>query len=118
MATYTREDLNIRILGRLGVHDPGEEPDAADYKLINDGVQQKLEELYRKGWIPFDVDTDQIPARYFNALVGICAVNFIDDFSAYERTTTLASAQQAGTRTLQEFVEEAALGSPTQANYF
>lgn len=118
MATYTRESLIQRILFRLGVQDPNEDVAAEDFELVNDGVQQKLEELYRKGYIPFDVDTNAIPARYFLALVGVCAVQFIDDFSAYDRTTTLASGQQAGMRTLQEFVEEAQLEEPTAADYF
>lgn len=118
MATYTRMSLIQRILFRLGVQDPNEDVAAEDYELVNDGVQQKLEELYRKGYIPFDVDTDAIPARYFNALVGICAVNFIDDFSAFDRTATLASGQQAGMQVLREFAEEAQLESPAQACYY
>ncbi len=122
MATYTRMKLIQRILFRLGVQDPNEDVAPEDYELVNEGVQQKLEELYRKGKIPFDIGTEAtpgvIPARYFTALVGVLAVNFIDDFSAYDRTTTLASAQQAGTQTLNEFVEEAQLESQTQATFY
>lgn len=122
MATYTRMKLIQRILFRLGVQDPNEDVAPEDYELVNEAAQQKLEELYRKGYIPFDIGTEDspgvIPARYFNALVGILAVNHIDDFSAFDRTQTLASGQQAGMQTLREFVEEAQLESPTQANYY
>ena len=122
MATYTRMKFIQRVLFRLGVQDPNADVAPEDYELVNEGTQQKFEELYRKGYIPFDIGTENspgvIPARYFNALVGVCAVNFIDDFSAFDRTATLASGQQAGMQTLREFAEEAQLESPTRAEYF
>jgi hypothetical protein len=117
MATYTRDDLIRRVLFRLGVLDADEAPEASDHTLVNQGLQQKLEELYADGLIPFDVD-GPIPARYFSALCGVCAVQFIDDFSAYDRTATLASGQQAGTAQLWKLREFPDLNAPTQADYF
>lgn len=117
MATYTRDDLIRRVLSRLSVIDADEAPDASDFNLVNDGCQQKLEELYDEGLIPFDID-GPIPARYFLPIVGVCAVQFIDDFSAYDRTATLASGQQAGNRALWEMREQAMLSTPTRVDYF
>lgn len=117
MATYTRDDLVRRCLFRLGVLDADAAPDASDFQLVNDGCQQKLEELYAEGLIPFDVD-GPIPARYFLALTGVCAVQFIDDFSAFDRTATLASGQQAGTAQLWKLRAKQQLETPTQADYY
>lgn len=118
MATYTRADLVTRALQELSVVDANEAPEAEDAALADGYAQQQLEILYEDGLIPFDVDTDQIPARYFLPLVSKLAYRLVNPFSAFDRAEKLLSDDTAADRRLNKLRQRAYMGTTAQADYF
>lgn len=117
MATYTREQLVRALLTEIGALDANEAPDASDAELANERTQQKMEELYEEGLIPFDIDGD-IPARYFLPLVGVIAVTLVLPFGKVSRATALAQNATAGDRALRKLRQRAYVPTTTPATYF
>lgn len=118
MATYTREQLVKSVLTELCEVDVNEAPEAKDFEIVNDRCQSVMEELYEDGFIPFDVDTDQIPARYYTALTFIIAVTLINTYSAQDRGADLRQNAALGQRTLNKLVQQGNLPTVAQADYF
>lgn len=117
MATYSREEFVRQVLVELGVLDATDAPTAEDAVLVGDRRDQKFEELYEEGLIPFDVG-GEIPGRYFLPLVAIVSAECL---TAYGRTAALpevpAKAAQ-GMRMLWKLRQRAYFAVPTQATYF
>lgn len=118
MATYTRAQLISNVLQELSVLDANEAPEAEDFALVEDKVQQQFEILYEDGLIPFDVDTDKIPARYFLPLVSKVAYRLVNAFSAFDRAEKLASDDIAADRRLNKLRQKATIDAPTPADFF
>ena len=118
MATYTREQLVRRSLEELGVLDADDAPEANDYAIANDHTQEMLEMLYEDGFIPFDVDTNAIPARYFLPLVSKVAYRLMTPFSAFDRQEILAVNDQGADRRLAKLLQKSDTPTVTQAEYF
>lgn len=118
MATYTRADLRDAVLQELGVMDPAEAPDAESAKLADDRCQQQLEYLYDDGLIPFDLDSDEVPARYFIPLVRVISECLILPYGQQSRAEVMARNSERGMRDLRRLKAEPYYGTPAQAAYF
>lgn len=118
MATFTRAQLVAQSLRELAVLDANEAPEAEDFAIANQAAQQQLEILYEDGLIPFDVDTDSIPARYFLPLVSKIAYRLVNPFSAFDRAEKLLGDDTAADRRLNKLRQKALITAPTQAEYF
>lgn len=115
MATYDRDEFVRQVLIELGVLDATDAPEAEDAVFVGDRRDQKFEELYEEGLIPFDIDGD-VPARYFLPLVAIVAVECV---TAYGKAVDIFAAKAgAGTRTLWKLRQKPVSGNPTRATYF
>lgn len=118
MATYTRADLRNAVLGELGVLDAVEAPEAEDAVLADDRCQQQLEALYEEGLIPFDLDSDAVPARFFIPLVRVIAELLILPYGAQSRAELLIRNGTEGMKALRRLKAQPYHGSPQQADYF
>lgn len=117
MATYTREELVRSALLEIGALDANEAPDAADGQLADERAQQVLEELHEEGLIPFDVDTDTIPARYFRPVLAIVADALTTPFGRPGSEELFARAER-GRKRLWQFRQKPYIPTPTRATYF
>lgn len=118
MATYNRPQLRTSVLSRLGVLDPAQGPSAEDAATVDQAIQTTLEVLYDDGLIPFDVDTDAIPAPFLDALSFIVAFPLVADFGAFARTEFLALQDRNARKTLRRLKAAPYVGGTTQADYF
>lgn len=117
MATYSREEFVRQVLVELGVLDAAEAPEAEDAQFVGDRRDQKFEELYEEGLIPFDID-GQVPARYFLPLVAIVATECL---TAYGKTATMPEVPAkaaAGMKQLWRLRQRANIATPTRVTYF
>ena len=117
MATYTRDEFVRRVLVELGVLDAEEAPEAVDAVSVGDVTQQKFEELYEEGLIPWDIDGD-IPGRYFLPLLSIVVAECMTSYRKTANVAILAPKAAAGNAQLWKFRERAYFPIPTQADYF
>jgi len=118
VATYTRADLRNKVLGRLGLYDPHTPPAAEDAETVEAEIQQKLEELAGDGFIPFDLDSDAIPAPYMIPLSFIVAIELVSDYGAQGRVQSIALGAERGMRRLARLKAEPYFGQPTRATYY
>lgn len=119
MATYTRAELRNRVLGRLGVLDPVEAPEAEQAELVEDEMQQVFEELYDDGLIPFDWEADAIPGAYMIALSYLIAAGMVVDFGVTgERAARIEAGAGRGLKRLQKLKAKPYMGTPQKAVYF
>lgn len=118
MATYTRAQLIAQVLRELSVLDANEAPEAEDSAVTNQAAQTQLEILYEDGLIPFDVDTDKIPARYFLPLVSKIAYRLVNTYSAFDRAEKLLSDDTGADRRLNKLRQKATIDAPTAVDYF
>lgn len=118
MATYTREQLQRAVLLEVGALDAREAMEADDQRQANDACQQEIERLYELGLIPFDLDSDEIPARYFRPLVMVIAVLLVPSYGAGERASLLASNAVEGEKRLHKLRQPKYIEVETQATYF
>lgn len=117
MATYPREEFVRQVLVELGVLDATEAPEAEDSVFVSDRTDQKFEELYEEGLIPFDVDGD-IPARYFLPLMSIVAMECSASYGSSDRLAVLAPKAADGLRRLWKLRQKPVSGNPTRATYY
>lgn len=117
MATYDRNTLVRDVLLEIGQLDANEAPEATDYQTVNDRAQQKLEELYEDGLIPFDLD-GEIPARYFIPLVRIVAETVYGTYGVSDRAQEFVANAEMGMRQLRRLRSKPVSSTPTTATYF
>ena len=117
MATYDRNSLVRDVLLEIGQLDPNEAPEAVDFETVDARAQQKLEELYEEGLIPFDLD-GLIPARYFIPLVRIIAETVYGTYGVSMRAEEFIGNAIEATKQLRRLRQRAYCGTPTQATYF
>lgn len=118
MATFTRAELRNRVLGRLGVLDAGSAPSAEDAADVDTHIQSVLEELYDDGLIPFDLDSDAIPAPYLIPLSFLVALPLVPDYGMQARELTIAAGAERGMRTLRRLKAKPYYGAPQVATYY
>lgn len=119
MATYTREQLRNRVLGRLGVLDPSEAPESFDSEAVLEQMQHTLEELYEDGLVPFDIDGDEIPAPYMTALSYVIAQPMAPDYGVSgERAAQIEAGYVRGMKRLWRLKSQPYFGTVQQATYF
>jgi hypothetical protein len=118
MATYTRAQLRNQVMEELGLIEASEAPDAGDATLVNARCQQKLEELAERGFIPFDLDSDAIPAKYMPALVKQIAPLLVGPFGLAARRGDIEAQAMQGMAELCRLRQADYIATPTQANYF
>lgn len=118
MATYTRADLRNAVLTELGVLDANADPSPNDAVIADDRCQQKLEYLYDQGLIPFDLDSDEIPARFFIPLVGVISIDLVLAYGVSSRAQLLAAKAADGMQSLRRLKEHRYMGSVQRAEYF
>lgn len=117
MATYTREEFVRQVLIDLRVIGATEAPDAEDYELVNQRVQQKFEELYEEGLIPFDLD-GAVPARYFGPLRSIACAQLYTAYSRNSDAPMYEGKATDGRKQLWKLRQRANFSSTTKATYF
>lgn len=118
MATYTRDRAYHDILVQLGQIDADEPMPAADYQTVRDRYQQEIEFLYERGLIPFDLDTDAIPARFYTSIVAKVAYALMNDYSAFDRKDTLFKAAEDAETRLNQMRQKQQLQQTTSAEFF
>jgi hypothetical protein len=118
MATYTRAQLRNQVMEELGLIEAGETPEASDANLVNARCQQKLEELDERGLIPFDLDSDAIPARYMAALVKQIAPLVVGPFGLQGRREDIELQARQGMAELNRLRQADYVSAPTPATYF
>lgn len=117
MATYSREEFVRQVLVELGVLDATEAPEAEDAVFVGDRRDQKFEELYEEGLIPFDVD-GEVPGRYFLPLVAIVAAECLTAYGKGAILQEIAAKAAGGTRQLWKLRQRAYFATPTVATYY
>lgn len=118
MATYTRDQFVRAVLQEIGVQDANSAPSAADSVLANDRAQQVFETLSHDGLIPFDLDSDTIPAPYFLALVQVVAPHLAVPFGIASRAEMLEVRGQMAMRTLRRLKAQPHFGTVAPAAYY
>lgn len=118
MATYTRADLRNHVLHDLGVLDGGEAAEAEDAEFVERRMQQVLEGLHHDGLIPFNLDSDQIPARYMVPLAQVIAPTVANAFGLGQRLPDFAALAENGMRQLRRMKAQPYFGAPTKATYY
>lgn len=118
MATYTRADLRDAVLRELGVLDAVEAPEAEDAVMADDRCQQQLEALHDDGLIPFDLDADAIPARYFLPLVRVIAEALVLPYGQQSRAELMIRNAAEGLKALRRLKAPPFYGAPQPADYF
>lgn len=118
MATYTRADLRNAVLQELGVIDGQGTPSEEDAVLADDRCQQQLEALYDDGLIPFDLDADEIPGRFFMALVMVIAPTLMNAFGVMDRAQSLMQGAMVGGKKLARLKAHRYIGQPVHSEYF
>src|SRR5687767_8927214 len=119
MATYTKAQLVKSVLLKLGQVDANEAPEAEDFEDTAIAAQSKLEELYDDGLIPFDLDGEEIPARYLTSLAFLIAQPLMSDYAMTpEREARIERGAEAGLRTLRRLKQLPYYGAPVQATYY
>lgn len=117
MATYSREEFTRQVLIELSVLDATEAPEAEDSVFVGMRAEQKLEELYEEGLIPFDLD-GEIPARYFLPLVSIVAIECAPAYGQVDMLPILAPKAAAGMQRLWKLRQRPYVWTPTEATHF
>lgn len=117
MAVYSRTEFIRQVLLELGVLDPNEAAEASDHEGIDSRTQQKFEELYEEGLIPFDLD-GEIPARYFLPLVRIVACECLNLYGQQDKAAILEANAASGVRQLWKLRQRPYVGNPTAATYY
>lgn len=118
MATYTRADLRDAALREIGVLDATEAAEAEDAQLANDRCQQTLEYLYDEGLIPFDLDSDSIPARYFLPLVRVIADTLVTPYGQIARAVEIKQNAADGMRALHKLKANPYYGTTLKATFY
>ncbi len=118
MATYTRIELRNAVMHDLAVLDAQEAPLAEDAELVTKRVQATLELLNDEGLIPFDLDGDEIPARYLVPLVQVIAPTLLGAFGKLDEKGPRDADAREGMRALRRLKAAPYFGTPAQANYF
>lgn len=118
MATYTRAQLRNQVMEELGLIEASDAPDAGDAALVDRRCQQKLEELYEAGKIPFDIDADVIPARYMAALVKVISPLVVGPFGLNDRRADIEGQARQGMVEINRLRQAEVIATPVQATYF
>ena len=121
MATYKKLELCLAALGELGVLDGQStqgNPSPDDEKLAEQVRQQEMEYLYDQGLIPFDIDTDEIPARFFSPLKMIIAEALILPFGVISRSQFIEAKAEKAMQKLSRLKNHRYMGTPVQTEYF
>lgn len=116
MATYTREEFVRQVLVELTVLDANEAPEAEDAVLVGQKTDQKFEELYEEGLLPFDI-SGEIPGRYFLPLVAVVANECTGAFTP-PHVAELEAKSVKGMKRLWKLRQRAYFGVPTEATYY
>lgn len=117
MATYSREKFVRDVLLELRMVDAAEAPEAEDAATIGEKTQQKFEELYEDGLLPFDIE-GEIPARYMIPLVYVVARECAGSYPVGDRAMELESKGIDGLARLWKMRDKFAAGEPATAEYF
>ena len=118
MATYTRIELRNAVLQDLAVIDANEAPSAEDAVLADDRVQQTLERLADDGLVPFDLDGDAIPARYFIPLVQVIGPSLCPSFGLLGELPVRIPLMDEGMKALRRLKAQPYFGTPATATYY
>ena len=102
----------------LAILDASSAPDAADSVLVLDRIQQTLEELADAGLIPFDLDSDAIPAPYMIPLTRIIVPTLAMAYGKHDKLAVYAPLAQEGMRALRRLKAPDYYGAVCPANYF
>lgn len=117
MATYSRQEFIRQVLVEMGVLDATEAPEAEDAVFVGDRADQKFEELYEDGLLPFDID-GEIPGRYFLPLVSILAIECAPSYGMTERLPILAPKAADGMKRLWKLRQKPVADIPARATYY
>jgi len=117
MATYSREKFVRDVLLELRVVDAVEAPEAEDAATIGEKTNQKFEELYDEGLLPFDID-GEIPGRYMIPLVYVVARECMGSYPVGDRAAELEAKGIDGMARLWKLREKFGAGEPATAEYF
>lgn len=118
MATYTRIDLRTQVMAELGMDDSIAAADAAEAVFVNDRIQQVLEVLHDEGLIPFDLETDAIPAPYMVALTPVVAARLVSAYGLPQRKPLIEADAERGMRELRRLKARPYFGTPVAATYY
>jgi len=115
---YTREDLRNAVLAELGVIDAQGAPLPEDAQTGDERCQQQLEALYDAGLIPFDLDSDDIPARFFVPLTRVIADTLAVPYGIGSRANAIKLNASAGMKELHRLNQPRYMGEPQKAVYY
>ena len=118
MATFKRSDLQRAVLLEVGALDAREAMEADDQQQANAVCQQELERLDDLGLVPFDIDSDEIPAAHFRPLVMVIAALLVPAYGAFERSQMLMANAAEGEKRLHKLRQPKYVAVETPATYF
>lgn len=118
MATYSRIELRNAVMHDLGVLDAVEAPSAEDAVMVSMRIQSKLEELYEDGLIPFDLDSDAIPAPYLVPLSQVICVLLLGAYGKQDEKQQREIDADKGMRSLRRLKAKPYYGTTAPADYF
>ena len=118
MATYLRNDLRNSVMFDLTVLDANEAPSAEDSAFVLDRIQQALEELADEGLIPFDLDSDAIPAPYMVPLTRVIVPTLALAYGKGDKLAMYEAHAMQGMKSLRKLKAKPYFGTPAPADYF
>jgi len=118
MATYSRNDLRNAVMFDLTVLDANEAPSAEDSVFVLDRIQQTLELLADDGLIPFDLDSDVIPAPYMVPLCRVIVPTLALAYGKGDKLSMYEAHAEMGMKALRKLKAKPYFGATAQADYF
>jgi hypothetical protein len=116
MATYLHTALRDWVAEDLTVKDANEALSAEDAVAIDKRIQSKLEELNEDGLLPFDLDGDELPARYMVPLSQVLCPIVAPLFG--KAAQDYLQVAQIGMRSLHRLKAKPYYGSVAPATYY
>ncbi len=118
MAVYSRNDLRNAVMFDLAILDANEAPSAEDSAFVLDRVQQTLEMLADDGLIPFDLDSDSIPAPYMVPLARVIAPTLALAYGKADKLSLYEALAESGMKALRRLKVKPYMGTPAAASYY
>lgn len=118
MTTYSRADLRDQVMEEIQVKEGEETPNADDAALVSRRCQQKLERLAEDGLIPFDLDSDAIPAPYMIPLAQVIAPTCLGAFGMNARRGEFEALAEIGMKELWRLRQQPHYGATVAGIYF
>jgi hypothetical protein len=118
--SFTKAEIRVRVLQKLGVTEATETPDAADAALVDGVIDAVHAELDADGLVswPISAVPDKVAESFATMIAYRMAVEGTDFQVPPDTASKLAAAFPVAERRLRRMVSPGFSGEPTEAEYF